>query len=95
MELDTLRQIRGAQELLEDAIEAAAVSIGDAQKKMTRYPYGLLAGIEPIAAPVRAIEEVHLRITDGVYYSIRLGNRLVGLAAGFALDRFEGRSQGR
>ncbi len=38
---------------------------------------------------MRAIEEAHLRITDGVYFSIRLGNRLVGIVAGFALDRFE------
>jgi hypothetical protein len=93
MEPDTLRQLRGAKDLLEDAIEAAAVSIGDAQKKMTRFPYRMLAGIEPIAVPVRAIEEAHLRITDSVYFSIRLGNRLVGLAAGFALDRFEGSSR--
>ncbi len=94
MQPETLRQLRGAKALLEDAIEAAAVNIGEAQKKVTRYPYRLLAGIQPIAAPVRAIEEVHLHITDGVYYSIRLGNRLVGLVAGFALDRFEGRSRG-
>ena len=93
MEPDTLRQIRGAKDLLEDAIEAAAVTIGDVQKKMTRHPYRLLARIEPIAAPVRAIEEAHLRIADGVYFSIRLGNRLVGIVAGFALDRFEGRSR--
>ena len=31
MEPDTLRQLRGAKDLLEDAIEAAAVTIGDAR----------------------------------------------------------------
>jgi hypothetical protein len=90
MNPETLRQIRGAKDLLEEAIEALAVSVGDAHRKMARQPYALLARIEPIAAPVRAIEEAHLRITDGVYFSIRLGNRLVGVVAGFALDRIEG-----
>lgn len=89
MNPETLRQIRGAKDLLEDAVEALAVSVGDAHRKITRQPYALLARIEPIAAPVRAIEEAHLHVTDGVYFSIRLGNRLVGLAAGFALDRIE------
>lgn len=89
MNPETLRQMRGAKDLLEDAVEALAVSVADAQRKMTRQPYALLARIEPIAAPVRAIEEAHLRITDGVYFSIRLGNRLVGIVAGFALDRIE------
>jgi hypothetical protein len=89
MNPETLRQIRGAKDLLEETVEALAVSVADAQRKMTRQPYALLARIEPIAAPVRTIEEAHLRITDGVYFSIRLGNRLVGLVAGFALDRIE------
>ena len=88
MEPDTLRQLRGVKDLLEDAIEAAAVHIGAAQKQMPRRPYRLLARIEPIAVPVRTIEEVHLHITDGIYFSIRLGNRLVGIVAGLALDRF-------
>lgn len=90
MQPETLRHLRGAKDLLEEAIEAAAVSIGGAQMQMTRQPYRLLAQIQPIAAPVRAIEEAHLRITDGVYYSIRLGNRLFGMVAGYALDRIEG-----
>lgn len=89
MNPETLRQIRGAKDLLEDAVEALAVSVGDAHRKITRQPYALLARIEPIAAPVRAIEEVHLKITDSVYFSIRLGNRLVGVVAGFALDRID------
>lgn len=95
MNPETLRQLRGAKDLLEEAIEAAAVKLCDAQKKMTRQPYRLIALVEPVAVPVRTIEEVHLRITDGVYYSIRLGNRLVGMAAGFALDRFDRRPHGR
>ena len=95
MNPETLRQIRGAKDLLEDAVEALAVTVGEAQRKMTRHPYKLLARIEPIAAPVRVIEEAHLKITDGVYFSIRLGNRLVGIVANFTLDRFEERARKR
>lgn len=92
MEPRTLRQLRGAKDLLEDAVEAAAVAIGDTQKAMTRKPYALLARITPIAAPVRAIEQAHLQMTDGVYFAIRLGNRLAGVMAGLALDRLEAKA---
>lgn len=89
MDPQTLRQIRGAKDLLQDAVEAAAIAIADAHKTMTRKPYTLLARVTPITAPVRAIEQAHLQMTDGVYFAIRLGNRLAGLLAGFALDRLE------
>ena len=98
MEKLSLRQIRGAKDLVEDAVDAAAVAIGDVQRRMTQAPYALLAGVAPIARPVRAIEQAHLRIADSVYFSIRLGNRLAGNVAGLVLDRLEAqarRKQGR
>ncbi len=95
MEARTLRQIRGAKELLEDTVEAAAVAINEAQRKITRKPYALLARFDPIAAPVRRIEAAHLKITDGVYLAIRIGNRLTGLMAGMVLDQAEARAKGK
>ena len=95
MEPETVRQIRGAKELVEEAIDAATLRIGEAQRVMTSKPYAVLALVPPIAVPVRAIEEAHLHIVDGVYFAIRLGNRLAGLMAGYALDRLEAHAQGK
>lgn len=93
MERQTLRQIRGAKELVEETVDSAALAINEVQRKMTRMPYGLLARIGPIAAPVQAIEQVHLKIADSVYFSIRVGNRLVGNMAGFVLDQLDAHAQ--
>ncbi len=95
MELETLRQIRGAKELVEEGIDAATLRICEVQRVMTRKPYAMLALVSPIAVPVRAIEEAHLHIVDGVYFAIRLGNRLAGLMAGYALDRLEAHARGK
>lgn len=89
----SVRQLRGAKDLVEDAVDVAALAIGDVQRKMTQAPYALLAAVAPIARPVRAIERVHLRITDSVYFSLRLGNRLAGTLAGLALDQLEARAK--
>ena len=95
MEIETVRQIRGAKQLVEEAIDAATLRIGEAQRVMTSKPYAVLAAVPPIAGPVRAIEEAHLHIVDGVYFAIRLGNRLAGLMAGYALDRVEAHVRGK
>ena len=95
MELETVRQIRGAKELVEEAVDAATLRICEVQRVMTRKPYAVLALVPPIAVPVRVIEEAHLHIVDGVYFAIRLGNRLAGLMAGYALDRLEAHARGK
>ena len=95
MELETLRQIRGAKELVEEAIDATTARIGEVQRVMTRKPYMLLAQIHPIAVPAQAIEEAHLHIVDGVCFAMRLGNRLAGLMAGYALDQLEASARGK
>lgn len=95
MEHVSLRQIRGAKDLVEESIDAAALAIGDVQRKMTQTPYALLAAVKPIAGPVRAIERAHLKIADSVYFSIRLGNRLVGNMAGLVLDQLEAQAKSK
>ena len=93
MERRTLRQIRGAKELVEETVDAATLAINEVQRTMTRMPYALLARIGPIEAPVKAIEQAHLKITESVYFSIRVGNRLVGNVAGFVLDQLDAHAQ--
>ena len=48
MELETVRQIRGAKELVEEAVDAAASRIGEVQRVMTRKPYAVLAMVSPV-----------------------------------------------
>ena len=93
MEAKTLRQIRGAKDLAEETVDAAALAINEVQRAMTRLPYGLLARIRPISAPVKAVEQAHLKIADSVYFSIRVGNRLVGNVTGFVLDQLDAHVQ--
>ena len=93
MEPRTLRQIRGAKDLVEETVDAATLAINGVQRTMTRMPYALLARIGPIAVPVKAIEQAHLKIADSVYFSIRVGNRLVGNMAGFVLDQLDAHAQ--
>lgn len=75
MEAKTLRQIRGAKELAEETIDAAALAINEVQRAMTRLPYGLLARIRPLAVPVQVIEQAHLKIADSV--TSRFGSEIV------------------
>ena len=93
MEPRTMRQIRGAKDLVEETVDAATLAINEVQRTMTRMPYALLARIGPIAVPVKAIEQAHLKIADSVYFSIRVGNRLVGNMAGFVLDQLDAHAQ--
>ena len=62
MELETLRQICDAKDLVEEAIEAATLRIGEVQRVMIRKPCAALARVPMIAVPARAIEEAHLHM---------------------------------
>lgn len=93
MEPRTLRQIRGAKDLVEETVDAATLAINEVQRTLTRMPYALLARARPIATPVRAIEQTHLKIADSIFFSIRVGNRLVGNIAGFLLDQLDAHAQ--
>lgn len=54
-----------------------------------RKPYAVLNRIPVVATPARAVEQVQLAITGGVYQAIHAVNRLAGSAATRILDRFE------
>ncbi|MFN8476159.1 MAG: hypothetical protein U0822_28585 [Anaerolineae bacterium] len=89
MDQETLKQVRGAADLLEDAVDAAVTSMEQAQRGVVHRAYTVVAKMSGLGGPVRAIEGVQQAITDGVYGGIRLGNHAVGAAATFALDCLE------
>lgn len=82
-----LREIEGAKDLFQDAVEAGVTAFAGVQMAMTQQTYDLLALVPPIAAPVRAIERVHLGLARGVYTTILAANRLAGTLADEVIER--------
>ncbi len=84
-----LREIEGAKDLVQDAVEAGVTAVADVHIVMTQRTYDLLALVPPLAAPVRAIERVHLGLTRGVYATLLAANRLAGALADEVIERLE------
>lgn len=84
-----LRQVRGAKDLLQDAVEAGVNATESVHRAIARKPYAILSSIDAIAGPVRQIEQVQSVITTGVYLTIRTLNKTVGAVATLALDRLD------
>ena len=89
MNRTTIVQLRGAKDLIEDAVLAGTDAAQRLQLSLTRQPYAVLETIAPIAAPVRAVEQVQAAITLGVYGTIRSVTRATAAVAGRALDLAE------
>lgn len=89
MEPQTLRQLRGAIDLVTEVVDATVKEIEAAHQTLARRPYALLARIGPIAQPVRGIEQVQTMITTGAYGAIYATTRVVGGVAASVLDKFE------
>jgi hypothetical protein len=91
MEHDASRidQLRGAKDLAQDAIAATVDEVAKAHLGISRASYAVLGWFPTVAEPARAIEQVQLTITNGVYDTIRAVNRLAGSAADRIIDRVE------
>ena len=79
-------QLRGAKDLIEDAVLACTDAAQLLQLSLTRQPYAVLEKITPIAVPVRAVEQVQNAITVGIYGTIRSITRATAAVASHALD---------
>jgi hypothetical protein len=91
VEKHTIRRLRGAVALVADGVDAVAREAQRAHEVLARRPYALLSRIEPIAAPVRAVEGVQAAITEAAYGSVRVLNAIVAAAVTTAIDRLAGR----
>ena len=89
MNRKTIAQLRGAKDLLEDAVLAGTDAAQRLQLSLARQPYAVLETIAPIAAPVRTVEQVQAAITLGVYGTIRSVTRATAAVAGRVLDLAE------
>jgi len=82
-------QLRGAKDLIQDAVLAGTDAAQRLQLSAARQPYAVLEKIAPITVPVRAVEQVQTAITIGVYGMIRSVTRLTASVADHALDLAE------
>ncbi len=92
MDHETVKQMRGAKDLLQDGVDAAVTSIQKAQRGVVHRTYMIVAHVSHLDLPVQAIESVQQTITDSIYASIRLGAHAAGAAATLALDCLESRA---
>ena len=70
------RQVHGAKDLAQDAVEATVNAVAEIQQDITRVPYAVLKRIPGIGAHVHGIEHVQQVITTGIYSGILAGNEL-------------------
>ena len=93
MEKETLRQLKGLNDLVADAVDAGVLRTERIHRSIARYPYAVLARIGPVAAPVRVVEYVETTITGTVYWSVRLVARVGGGVVSQVLERLDARAR--
>ena len=89
MEKRTIRKLRGAVDLVTDAVDAATTEAQRAQEVFARRSYAVLARIQPLAGPAKAIESLQSAITALAYGAVRAGNAIAGAVVTTAIDRLE------
>ena len=89
MESRTIRKLRGAVELVTDAVDAATTEAQRTHEALARRPYAVLSRIAPIAGPAKAIESLQLAITAIAYGTVRAGNAIAGAVVTAAIDHLE------
>ena len=92
MEKTTLRQLRGLNALVADALEAGVTRTEEIHRGIARYPYAVLGRIGPVASPVRVVEFVETTITGSVYWTLRLATRASSALVAQVLERLETRA---
>jgi hypothetical protein len=92
MEKPTIRQLRGLNDLLADAVDAGVSRTEQVHQSIARYPYAVLKRIGPIAGPIGAIEFVQTTITGSVYWTLRVATRVSGVAVARILERLDARA---
>ncbi|MCW5883315.1 MAG: hypothetical protein KIS91_20435 [Anaerolineae bacterium] len=91
MDSETLSQLRGAKDLIQEGVDAGAVAVADVQRELAHRVYAILTRLPVIGLPARGIESIQQAITDGVYGSLRGVNHGLGSVADYALDQWTAR----
>ena len=89
-----IRRLRGAAELLSDAVEHGASAIERVHLATAAKPFAILEAIPPTAFVARGVHVAHDTIAQGVYGSIRMVTRLARAAVTTAIDVAGGGASG-
>lgn len=89
-----IKQIRGAKDLIHDAVNAGINATEEVHQAIARKPYALLEKIDVIATPVKAVGHVQHFVTSRVYQAVRTVNKLTGIIATQVIDRIESYEDG-
>jgi hypothetical protein len=89
VEKTTLRQLRGLNDLVADALDAGMTRTEEIHRTIADYPYAALKRIGPVASPVRVVEFVETTITGSVYWTLRLATRVSGALVTRVLERLD------
>jgi hypothetical protein len=81
-----IRRLRGAAELLSDAVEHGASAIERVHLATAARPFAVLENIAPTALVARGVHVAHDVIAQSVYGSIRAVTRLARVAVTTAID---------
>jgi hypothetical protein len=92
MEKATIKQLRGLNDLVGEALDAGVTRTEQIHRAIARRPYAVLERISPMAAPVRTVEFVESTITGSVYWTIRLATRISGVVVAQVLERLDTRA---
>lgn len=93
MKKPNIKQLRGAKDLLQEAVEAGVNATEKVHHAIAKKPYAVLGSLPVIAVPVRHIETVQTTITTGVYRAIRAVNKTSGTLATHLIDRLDDKAQ--
>ena len=92
MKKATIKQLRGLNDLVADAVDAGVTRTEQIHRAIARRPYAVLERISPVAAPVRTVEFVESTITGSVYWTVRLATRISGVVVAQVLERLDTRT---
>lgn len=78
MDQQMFQRMRGMSDLINETVDGTVNMVEDTHRALAGGTYMLLKQVGVIAAPVRLVEHIHMTITDHVYQSIRVVNRIAG-----------------
>lgn len=94
MEKQAVQQMQGAVELMRDAVQVGAGSIGAAHQELAGIPYRVLQHVPLLSRPAGVVERMQRDITQLAYSTVRAIAGVVAAAATRSLNAVAAEQQG-
>ena len=80
------KRLLGLRALLEDAVAHGSAAVERVHRETAARTFTVLEAIPPVAGPARVVRDVHGVVLTGVYGSIRVVNRAVGVVLATVIE---------